>query len=529
MNKVDVLLLNPPSNAYTIFTSEHLGLGYLAAVLRQAGYSVTLIDADIQQLSVSQTIDMVRETGLPLLAGISLTDPSGFQNAIPILAALKKWNPKVHITGGGYLSTFWCKEMLSKYNLFDSIVVGEGELTLLELLEAINTGVEWRTIPGLCFRNSAKVCFSPKRELIKDLDSLPFSVRDYLQLAYNQHYVANFSASRGCHHRCDFCQITEFYRLHAGSSIRRERGAENIVEEMSILTRDLGVRHILFVDDDFIGVGSKGLERAHAIAEEIIRRKLNCTFGIGTRVDNADKDVLRHLKEAGLITVFPGIESGVGQVLDNYNKRTDIHSIVNAIQTISDLDLILRPLFILVDGFTSLKELQENTEFFRVYRTAIPWSLNELDILKGTRLEQVYAEEGLLVESDEPFTLNYRHKFEEGRVFSSQLAPQYRQIYTSLVSELHRLLYMYGNLEQNDRKSFRIELDTIISSTGDLHLRFLEEAIQVIQLKESNFSEDVLALLRNKSQEIYFTARCAADQWKLILSNEASGQMFPKK
>jgi radical SAM superfamily enzyme YgiQ (UPF0313 family) len=517
MRKADILLLNPPSNTYTIYTGEHLGLGYLAAILRQKGYNVTLIDSDIEHLSISQTIDAVQRASAPQLVGISLTDPSGFQNVVPILGELRKQNPKVHITGGGYLSTFWREEILLDNDLFDSIVVGEGELTLLELIEALNNDADWKTVPGLCYCSSKKIFHSPKRMLIKNLDSLPFPVRDYLKQAYKQHYVANFSASRGCYYHCNFCQITEFYRLHENSLIRRERSAENITEEMSVLIRNYGVRHILFVDDDFIGVGMKGLERAHAIADEIIRRKLDCTFGLGTRVDNMDKEVLRHLKEAGLISVFPGIESGIGQVLDNYNKHTDVISVANAIQVISELDLILRPLFILIDGFTSLKELQQSVEFFKTHRLAIPWSLNELDILKGTQIEKIYVEEGLLIESEEPFTIHYKHKFEEGQVFSNHLAPQYRQIYTPLVSELHRLLYLFGNLRQNDRKSFRTDLDSIISKTADQHLKFLTMAIQALKSNQSKFDENALIPLQNTSQEIYSIARHTADQWELIL------------
>ena len=89
------------------------------------------------------------------------------------------------------------------------------------------------------------------RPLIGDLDQLPFPARDYLSIAYKRYHHAVVAASRGCYHRCSFCQIAQFYRQSQGSPYRT-RSARNIADEVEMLVKEHGVRSIFFVDDEFI-------------------------------------------------------------------------------------------------------------------------------------------------------------------------------------------------------------------------------------------------------------------------------------
>jgi anaerobic magnesium-protoporphyrin IX monomethyl ester cyclase len=520
MESVDIVLLNPPSNASRLFKSEHLGLAYLAAALRREGYSVAIVDADLCELTIQQAEQIILSYGRPKLIGVSVTDPSGFQSGCLILAALRHQGVDTHITAGGYLSTFWRDEILSRCSSIDSVVLGEGDITIGELARRIlNERQDWRYVPGIAFRCNGQIDISSRRHLVEDLNTLPFPARDNLDYAYRHHFVATISASRGCYHRCTFCQITEFYRLHSGA-LWRMRSPESIAEEMGIVEQDYGVRHVLFVDDDFVGAGDRGRQRAHAIADEITRRGLQCTFAIGTRVDNVNRELLAHLQEAGLISVFLGIESGVERMLDDYAKNIDMKSISAAIAAITDLGLILRPLYITVDAFTTLREIKQTFRFFRERWAAIPIDINDLDVLRGTRLEETYRQMGLLLETEEPLSLQYKHVYPEAHQLSNILAPGYRRIYRPMFTELYWLYFLYGHFDRNERQHFRTALENIEGRLKDMHLKFLESAIKVLESGDDINAGAFLAPFESEGRQAHRVAQHVVQAWLSYLTSK---------
>lgn len=219
---------------------------------------------------------------------------------------------------------------------FDFLVRGEGEITASEVFGRISRGEDWHDVPGIAYLNDGKPVLNPMPPLVEDLDSLPFPARDELA-QMTPKMPALISGSRGCYHRCAFCSIHSFYGLHGGRA-PRYRSPANILDEIEKVISQTGVREFVFSDDNFIGPGVKNRERVLRIIDEMKARKLDFTFTIECRVDEADEEILRMLKEVGLTRVFLGVESGVQRQLDTYNKKITVEQSRRAIELIRNLE-----------------------------------------------------------------------------------------------------------------------------------------------------------------------------------------------
>ena len=155
---------------------ENLATRYLAAVLRQHRYSVQLaafstaaeMDAVLWQARVTR----------PRLIGLSVIFQYRAPEFLALAAKLRRALPKAHVTMGGHFPTFAASELLRDFPALDSVVRGEGESTLLELVQKLDSPAAWGSILGLSFRRAGEIVDNPPRPLIADLDALPFPARD---------------------------------------------------------------------------------------------------------------------------------------------------------------------------------------------------------------------------------------------------------------------------------------------------------------------------------------------------------------
>ncbi len=356
----DLLLAFCPWEKRSTVKFEHLGLSSLASFLDSHGISVTLLDANLFPRDIPQIVNDIESSSCRHV-GFSVMRT----NSMPTLEtvrALRSRLPSIHVTLGGHEATHAFREILSEYSEVDSIVMGEGEYTLLELCRRIRDGLEWRDVEGICYRDLAgKVICNPRRPLIKDLDSLPLPDRSLYRLHLSQAKVASVYSSRGCHGQCKFCGINTFYGSSPGPKWRG-RSPENVVDEVEILVRDYGVDAVLFRDDDFIGPGSRGRQRARQIGEELLSRDLDIGYSFSCRPDNVDEPLFRFLRKTGLFRVNVGIESWLPRQLDLYRKNMTPDQNHRAIDILKktglDFDLYLIPF----DPYLTIDELLHTLE-----------------------------------------------------------------------------------------------------------------------------------------------------------------------
>ncbi len=222
------------------YYTENLGIQYIGGVLRNAGFDVKIINADYNNMNNEQIVNLIHENDTDLL-GINPCYIN-MEDAINIAQKIKNIDLNIKICIGGHHATFCCDEILKNEDIFDFIIRGEGEETSLELAEAIEKHYKIKIplevllkIKGLSFLYNEKVIHNEARDIIENLDEIPFPVRDPLDevLKKNEHAMPLLCTSRGCPANCSFCSTPRFY-----GRVWRDRSAKNIVDEIqSIIER----------------------------------------------------------------------------------------------------------------------------------------------------------------------------------------------------------------------------------------------------------------------------------------------------
>ena len=295
-----------------------LGILYMAAVLRQKGVEVSVLDQAAKGLTVKETAKWVRVQN-PDILGFSTFATSG-RTAAAISAEVKKENPNVMVVFGNYYATFNSERVLRKYPSVDVIVRGEGERTVVDLVDCVMKRGRLKDVLGISFRSEGGVVSTADCPLIKDLDSLPFPDRSLVDDEYHSVMAgANVApkkftsvvSSRGCVYRCRFCCCTQF-----AHGRWRPRSVENTMEELRFLVSE-GYKQFIFVDDNFTG-NPRNVIR---LCREMRREKLDVEWICEGRVDTGSYEMFWETAHAGCKILYFGIESASQRILDYYNKR----------------------------------------------------------------------------------------------------------------------------------------------------------------------------------------------------------------
>jgi len=405
---------------------ESLGVGYLAAVARKAGHDAIIVDATPPRWPVPRlAAEVVRLR--PEVVGVSLLFQELIPEAMALVASLRKAGFAGHVVVGGHPPTFLWRELCRDWTGFDSLVVGEGEATFVELLEALAAGRDWTGLPGVVaagLSGRPPVPTGPSaagptaagpagpvpegptpRPLISDLDGLPFPARDALPAYLARRKgarVAPVLRSRGCYGNCCFCDTRAFYASSPGPAWR-VRSAGNVADEVEALVRDHAVEAVRFWDDNFIGPGRRGQEAAEELARELLRRRPGVRFSFECRVTDVDPDLFRLLKEAGLHRVFLGVEAMTQRQLDFYGKQVTVDDNRRALRVLESLGVDVTIGMIPFDPDVTVDELETNLAFLRESfgswgaarnKVAQPW--NRLEVYAGTPLEATLRRQGRL-------------------------------------------------------------------------------------------------------------------------------------
>jgi radical SAM superfamily enzyme YgiQ (UPF0313 family) len=373
----------------------NLGMGYLAAVLRRHGRVPEMIEVRESPAVIAARL---LESG-PVLVGFSLI----FQFFLPqyrrIAQHLRAAGITCHFTIGGHYPSLCHEELLRNFPEIDSVVRYEGEETLVELVDRLYAGKDWRDISGIAYLCDGQIVATTARSLVQDLDSLPFPDRPREAERVGGFPTLPVLASRGCIRRCSFCSIHTFYRTAPGKVVR-VRKPEKVIEEMLELHRQHGVRVFLFQDDDFPLWGRKGrrwadelMERMHdaGLAEDTIW-KISC------RAEYVDPELFATMREAGLFLVYMGIESGVEAGLDVLFKQMTVEQNLNAVVTLKQLGIVYSYGFMLFDPSSTFDSVRQNIGFLRriagdgsapaVFSRMLPYG--------GTPIRDLLAKEGRL-------------------------------------------------------------------------------------------------------------------------------------
>jgi anaerobic magnesium-protoporphyrin IX monomethyl ester cyclase len=321
---VKIALVNPPQ--FTRYPQPPMGLALIAAVLEDKGYEVNVIDANALQLKPEDVISRLADADV---AGITAMTPT-ISKAIDIARQIKEVKPELPVILGGAHATLLPEETLKAAPEIDILVRGEGEETVIELLQALENKQPLDEIKGISYRKDGKIISSPMRTGTIDLDSLPVLAYHLLPWKkYRPHPphgralpFAVIITSRGCPFQCAYCSKPIF-----GNKFRAQ-SPERVVEELAFYQGELGIKEFAFYDDVF----TMDKKRAYAIADKIIEKGLRLQWTCETRVDLVDGELLSHMKRAGCYSVAYGIESASQEILDTINKGITLEQIEESVR-----------------------------------------------------------------------------------------------------------------------------------------------------------------------------------------------------
>lgn len=411
MEQYDVLLINPPSRNMKE-KYEHLGLMYIAAVLRKNGIRVKIDDIPLYDLDPNIVVSDIK-IEKPKIIGVSVPFQDSAKEAFEFIENIRKSGFLEHISIGGIYPTFSYEEIMNLYPSIDSVVIGEGELTFLELTKKILNDENWKDVIGIAYHEGNGIKLNEKRPLIEDIDSFPFPERDTLPIVLLKSGFASILTSRGCYGRCSFCSVGPFFSQFGPKY--RLRSTENVLEEIDLLYNKYNVRNLFFNDAEFIGGKGRGYERAWKLAEELIARNYDLHFSIQCRVNDVDEELFTLLKKAGLRRVFLGVESGSQTILDRFNKDATVEENIKALKILNKLELYISMGFIMFDPHINYKELNDNIAFINNASKLIGkdrlnyYPISKLLPLAGTQVESEMKKSGRYKGN----TLNYSYDFDD--------------------------------------------------------------------------------------------------------------------
>jgi len=329
-----VLLINislRPNSEKVLFP---IGFAYIATAVKRAGFDFEILDLDVLRPADEQLEKIIKEKDFDVAAfGCIVT---GYRYVKKIAEIIKKYK-NVPIIAGNSVATSIPELLLDKTKV-DIGVMGEGDITIVELLKAIENKTSLEDVAGIFFKKDGKLFFTRERELIFNLDELPFidydlfDINVYLEkckldmpepypMDFEKMKVLPINTARGCPYSCSFC-------YHVFKNKRyRTRSVKHIADEIKLLKEKYKVNYVQFLDE--LTLFSK--EQAGNMADYFIREKLNIFWTADCRAGlfkEEDLEIAKKLKQAGCVSLGYSLESADENILKAMNKRITVQDFV---------------------------------------------------------------------------------------------------------------------------------------------------------------------------------------------------------
>lgn len=387
-----------------------LGILYIAAVLERAGHEVQIMDPFGGDYSFLREV----EEFAPQLVGLSLVTTQ-YRRALSLVERLKKGLPGAIFCAGGPHPSALPQRTLEELGL-DFVVVGEGEYTMREVCERLEEGESLESVAGIVYRSEDGLITNPPRDLISDLDELPFPARHLVDLesyfrppgTFRGTFVSRATSvmsSRGCPYQCIFCAAHNIF----GRKIR-QRSPANVVEEIDHLVRSYGVDHIYFVDDTFTANRKWTLEFCQALRQ----KDRDVKWGCQVRANTVDDELLMEMKSSGCIWVAVGVESGSEKVLRNIKKGTNPDMIREAFRAIRKAGLMSNATFVVGSPGEERKDIEKTLGLAKEIK-ADSYNFFFLTPFPGSELYEMALANGWFAEETD-FTVNWDIRHTESPV-----------------------------------------------------------------------------------------------------------------
>jgi radical SAM superfamily enzyme YgiQ (UPF0313 family) len=362
-----ILFINPPFTIYGGIKGHGgkntpLNLAYLASYMRvkNSKIQVDIIDAEGLELQLHELYDRV-DSYSPDIIGLTCPTPV-YYIVKQICNDLKEKDPEVVIILGGPHPTALPRDTMEDIKT-DFVVIGEGEETFIELIDHFDNNKKLDKIKGIAFRNHSEIIVNNRRELIKDLDLLPFPAKDLLPL--DKYYLpptkrirseraTNMITSRGCPFSCTFCMARTIWGRQS-----RLRSTENVLAEIKENINNYNLTEFSFHDELFTFKKSRVIE----FCKGVINKGLDITWVCQARAGTVDTEMLEYMKMAGCGKIAFGFESGNQRMLNLMNKKETLQNAVESAYLCNKAGIEVEGAFILGHPGETISSIEDTIRF----------------------------------------------------------------------------------------------------------------------------------------------------------------------
>ena len=362
------LFIYPTSNLYELKTNKYiknkahlppLGLLYISKILENNGHKIEIIDCNAEKLTTDKIKNKIKNFDVVGLSTFTKKRDRDF--SIKIAKTIKEIDRNKTIIIGGPHATI-LPELAIKEHQADICVIGQAENVINMVAEALEGKRELSTIPGIIYKNGTKFKKTKKRDLIENLDDIPFPARhlvekyDYgymFDVKFARGKVTTIITSRGCPHHCKFCSLRAVFPKY------QERSLKDIYAEIDEIIEQ-GYKIIAFNDDNFI-VNKKRIEK---LMDYIISKNADLKLWIySARADSADRKLFEKMRDAGVEYIFLGIENGNQEILDYYNKKLDLSEVHKTVKLCKEMGFFVMGNFLFGAPIEKRKHFENTIKF----------------------------------------------------------------------------------------------------------------------------------------------------------------------
>lgn len=384
--KVALIYLQPIDHQPT-------GLLYIGTVLKQAGHDVSLVGIDYGKGAKNKFVEQLKQIN-PDVVGVSVSTAFA-SRADRVAKVVKELFPKIPVIFGGPHSTILPKVVL-KNPCVDCVVIGEGEYTMLELVEKFGQNESIKNVNGIAYKeDNDNIVFTKPREYIDNLDELPFIDRKLLgreclsmllrRAPYPVAYpTALINSVRGCPYNCSFCQPA--VRKIFGEKVRR-RSPESLIEEIKLLKKHYGIKGLWISDDTF----TANKKWASKFCDLMISENLNMTWYANGRINTADRELFTKMRDSGCIGLVMTIESGSDRVRNEVlNKNISHEQIINAYNLCKEIGIPVQTNVMVGSPSETEDDLNESVQLLKQINPEYVQT-SYTTVLPGTHMYEKYS------------------------------------------------------------------------------------------------------------------------------------------
>ncbi len=437
-------------------------------------------------------------------------------------------NTKI-VVGGMHVSVMW-RQMVKKYPYIVA-VRGEGETCFYDLIEAYDNETSLEDVKGIAYHNGEKIVVTAERDLIPDIDVLPFPKHELF--VKEGKTMANLLTSRGCPYKCNFCVLD-----HTSRRKVRFRSGENIADEVEMLLEKFPSINAIWIHDDAFMINK---DRTIEFCDAIINRGIKTSFVASARFRPISPEVVRKMELAGFCHVLFGLESGADDVIRGMRKGITKQHVRYGMSLFANTTM--RATAFLIAGLPGEtdKTIEETIEFVQEIQNIDYLYYEDIGIsmiYPGTEMYTMARATGKinddywLTDADVPYytaehggvhtyekLLEMKERIEEGVALRFMLAPKgflyQRKVIPSLIkySLLHRMPESINNIVFSTLAHHPQLLKELIRGAiiGDTKAEIMKELAKAF---ERTLAEMVMkrANLTSETRRKVFISQCYAQE-----------------